>query len=274
MIVRYSQGEYHGTVRARRDIDVATVLVTECSVSEGAPPHSHDMPYMGVVLAGRLHEAIDGKPSRLIRPMVTVFHPLGEEHAMGPTETGVRSLGILLKPAIRSRLEDIDSILERPFELESTRSRQLVGSILNEVMAQSPGSDLALESHVVELVGEAADAPEAQTDLRPQPWLRKARNMIRDHNGDGLSLTDIAREVGIHPVHLAREFRRFYGCTPGEYLRIIRVQMACSLLVRSRLPLAHVAERVGFYDQAHFTRVFKTYTGLTPNSYRKTSKVG
>jgi AraC family transcriptional regulator len=83
-----------------------------------------------------------------------------------------------------------------------------------------------------------------------------------------LSLSQQAACVGVHPVHLAREFRRFYHCTIGDYIRQLRIKFACEKLVQSDLPLSEIALASGFFDQSHFTRTFKQLTGKTPQAYR------
>jgi AraC family transcriptional regulator len=80
--------------------------------------------------------------------------------------------------------------------------------------------------------------------------------------------SELATTVGVHPVHLSRAFRAAYGCTPGEYLRRLRIEHAQRLLAESRMPLAQVACAVGYYDQSHFTAVFRRLTGSTPAQYR------
>lgn len=72
----------------------------------------------------------------------------------------------------------------------------------------------------------------------------------------------------MHPVHLTRTFRRFFGCTPGEYLRERRLEKAASLLAGSRLPLSEVALESGFADQSHLAKAFKRAYGVTPSEYR------
>ena len=74
----------------------------------------------------------------------------------------------------------------------------------------------------------------------------------------------------MHPVHLAREFRRFQRCTIGEYIRQLRIERACRQLHASDEPLATIASAVGFSDQSHFSRTFKRLIGMTPAGYRAT----
>lgn len=85
----------------------------------------------------------------------------------------------------------------------------------------------------------------------------------------GLSVSAIAADVGVHPVHLARVFRRAWGCSPGELLRWRRTEEASRLLLRTRLPVADVAAAVGFVDQSHMTRAFHAAFGLTPGAWRR-----
>jgi AraC family transcriptional regulator len=93
--------------------------------------------------------------------------------------------------------------------------------------------------------------------------------LIRARFADPPRLDSIAEEVGVHPVHLAREFRRAYGCSIGEWVRHLRVEYACQALSSSTLPLATIAATAGFADQSHFTRVFRLLTSVTPSVFRK-----
>jgi len=75
--------------------------------------------------------------------------------------------------------------------------------------------------------------------------------------------------VGIHPVHLAREFRRHYQCTIGEYVRRLKVEYACLQISVSEASLHQIALAAGFFDQSHFARTFKQIMGVTPGNYRR-----
>jgi AraC family transcriptional regulator len=92
--------------------------------------------------------------------------------------------------------------------------------------------------------------------------------MIKARFLEHLTLSDIAADVGVHPVTLAREFRHHYQCTVGEIIRRERIGFACRELLSSGKPLADVAISSGFYDQSHFARTFKKTVGITPTQYR------
>ena len=57
--------------------------------------------------------------------------------------------------------------------------------------------------------------------------------------------------------------------SPGEYVRRLRVEIACQRLASSDMPLAEIALAAGFSDQSHFTKTFRHYNGMTPGEYRR-----
>lgn len=86
--------------------------------------------------------------------------------------------------------------------------------------------------------------------------------------GEKITSGEMARAAGTSVRGLERAFDRDYGLSPRQYLRRLRMQTACQLLVSTRSTLAQVADRCGFADQSHFNRDFKRMTGLTPRAYR------
>jgi len=92
--------------------------------------------------------------------------------------------------------------------------------------------------------------------------------------GRKITSAELAKAAGTSVRGLERAFDRDYGLSPQQYLRRLRMQTACQLLVSSRLALAQVADRCGFADQSHFTRDFRSLTGMTPRTYRLTFAEG
>jgi len=104
---------------------------------------------------------------------------------------------------------------------------------------------------------------------RAPAWLLRAKELLRYSVGTPPTIEALALSTGVHPAHLSREFRRQFGCTLGEYGRQIRIDQAKSQLITTKLPLAEISLRLGFSDQAHFSRTFKRYTGFSPLEYRR-----
>jgi AraC-like DNA-binding protein len=84
-----------------------------------------------------------------------------------------------------------------------------------------------------------------------------------------LAVNDLARRSGLSPSQLQREFRRLFNMTVGDYILRLRLLMARKRLRATTDAVGRIATECGFYDQAHFTRAFKKYTGQTPLDYRR-----
>jgi AraC family transcriptional regulator len=99
------------------------------------------------------------------------------------------------------------------------------------------------------------------------PWLREARQRLIDQ--PELPVASLARSLGRHPVHLARQFRSAFGRAPSQVRQNDRTARAIDQIVRSSRSLADIACAAGFSDQAHMTRVLNDATGWTPGGLRR-----
>lgn len=112
--------------------------------------------------------------------------------------------------------------------------------------------------------------PYERTGHAPEEYRRllPAIDFARLHYGDSLGVPDLAERAGLSASQFQREFRRVFGRTPAAWLLEVRVQAARQLLEHSNQPLSAIALDCGFHDQSHFTKRFKTATGLVPRAYR------
>jgi AraC family transcriptional regulator len=118
-----------------------------------------------------------------------------------------------------------------------------------------------------ELLVYAARSTADKSD-KPPAWLKQAHELLNDRCSEEVTVAEVADTVGVHPLHLARTFRKFFNCSPGEYLRKCRIELASNLLIGSRKTLVEIALLSGFADQSQFTRRFKQDTGVTPGKFR------
>jgi two-component system response regulator YesN len=90
-------------------------------------------------------------------------------------------------------------------------------------------------------------------------YLREARKYISVNYGKAIGLDDVAQSVGISPFYLSHLFKQELGITFLRYLTDFRMQTAWRLRERTALPLARLAESVGYRNAAYFSRVFHEY---------------
>jgi AraC-like DNA-binding protein len=125
-----------------------------------------------------------------------------------------------------------------------------------------------VEGCCLDLAGTTSGPFETETQHVPS-WLLEARQIMRDCCATGITVRAVANCLGIHSVHLARAFRRYFHISPSEYVSRCRISRARELLVSSRQGLAEIAIEVGFSDQSHLTNAFRRETAMTPAAYRR-----
>jgi AraC-like DNA-binding protein len=140
---------------------------------------------------------------------------------------------------------------------------QILGSAIPSLEQET-----LLHSLLLTLVLRHADGSYSPPLARPEPSLvSRVKTHIEDNYNQNLSLSALARWVGLHPVYLNQAFRQQVGVPPHAYQTQIRVDRAKRLLAVG-FSIGDVAQEVGFYDQSHFGRYFRRFTGVTPARYQ------
>jgi AraC family transcriptional regulator len=202
-----------------------------------------------------------------------VFHPAGEMHAETMYEVETRTFNVEI-PSVQ--LQDL-----REFGVMSDHAADYRGGVLSLLAARAyrefrEGDDvsgLIIEGLTLEILGQARRLELSNEIQRTPKWLVKAKDLLQARFAERLSLDEIAREVGVHPVYLGQAFRKHFNSTIGEYVRTLRVQNAARTLVTSDVSLAVLALEMGFTDQSHFCKSFKRIMGFTPAHYRREFRV-
>lgn len=140
--------------------------------------------------------------------------------------------------------------------------RRLVGLSLRG----AGGDALSVEDAALTLGGAVSEADDPS---RHAPnWLMRAVEIVADlARRPGLTIGALAAEVGVHPVHLARAWKRHLGRSPAGAIRHRRADEATQALLRRR-DLAETAALAGYADQSHMTREYVRIFGVTPGAFR------
>jgi AraC family transcriptional regulator len=264
-------GQFYGKILKSRDL--GGLVFTETEHAPGVVPrHSHLNPYICLVQRGTYTEDYSGR-TRACGPFTLAFHPPAEVHAEHVHAAGVRSFNIEVAAPWLHRLGNLRGVLASPADFRGGTLVALALRIHREFQLLDEASPLALEGLFLEFLAEAWRCRPAADGPRPPRWAERAREILHARFAEHLSLASLGETVGVHPVYLASEFRRHYGRSIGAYVRRLRVDYACRQLVTTDVPLAEVALAAGFADQSHFSRTFKTFTGLTPAAYRRSSRL-
>lgn len=226
-------------------------------------PHAHDRASISLLLAGSCIEQL-GRLAYTCTPATMHVLPVGEPHAFR-FDAPVRCLTIEIDPARAALVREVSRILEQPRQLRDAHyvsaGRQLIG----EMRIADEASELALESLVLGLLARAERTGGA---LAAPRWLAAVRDALHAEFRDKVTIARLAGIAGVDPSHLARTFRRQYGCTIGAYVRRLRLDVAAAALRDSDRAVSDIAAEAGFFDQSHFARLFRRHTGMTPTAFR------
>lgn len=154
--------------------------------------------------------------------------------------------------------------------LTDRRVLALARLIAEECAAPAGLDDVYGESLVLALLtivaGIRPGSERGKGKLAPRQ-LRKVMNHLEDHFARNVPLNELAALTGLSPSHFAEAFRNSTGLPPHRWQMSKRVEKAKALLGEKGLTPAETATAAGFSDQAHFTRVFKRFEGITPAAW-------
>lgn len=109
-------------------------------------------------------------------------------------------------------------------------------------------------------------------DYAHQKHISKVQEYIQQNYAKEIRVSELATQLGLSRSHLFRIFKNYTGKSIEEYIVSVRINTARSLLVDTDLSCSSVAMTVGYAHYTTFFKMFKTYTGLTPQQYRAKSK--
>jgi AraC family transcriptional regulator len=255
-------------VLTRKEISGIVLEEVFDSARSKVPQHSHDAAYFCIALSGNCMERF-GTNTRECKPLSWGFFPAGETHCFEIDSTASRSFGIDIGPRWLDRARACSIVLNHSVRSHGGIMAQMLMRLYSEFHHMDEASPLAIEGQVLELLAAMSRRQVKIKGRRiPPRWLSQAEEFLRAHFTEHLNLVMVSEAVGVHAVHLAREFRKHYACTAGDYIRRLRVEYACREIGKSSSSLAEIASAAGFSDQSHFSKVFRRLTGMTPAEYR------
>lgn len=257
-------GEFHGTRRARRLDGGLTLAESDYAPGHRLPMHAHEQPFFSLVVRGSFSERLETRARECV-PESLVYYGAHEPHAEVFGPDGGTAFNVQLGTEWLADLADRG--LNEPERSPSALASDAQWAATQLYLTFLEGaSELALEERVVGLL-EVLGPKGAGVERAEPDWLGRVRDLVHARYDEVIRVRELADEAGVHPVHLARVFRRRHGCTVAEYQRRLRIQAACRRLAGEE-SISAIALGTGFSDQAHFSRRFKELTGLTPGHYR------
>jgi len=249
-------------------LKLSALTLTEAlqSPHSTTPAHIHDQASICVTLSGQCFEMIDGV--RVITEAGgVIMRAPGKIHSDEYGDVPHRSLMIEVEQKWLETCTHFLKVFEGYRHFSDGPVSALMLRIYRESRIRDNVAPVIVEGLMLEVLGYASRSL-IKPAVRPPVWLMQARDLLHGQFNDPINLMEIARNVGVHPTHLARTFKKHYRTTVGEYLRRLRLDWATRQLSETEVSIAEIASAAGFYDQSHFSHSFKEHTGFTPAEFR------
>jgi AraC family transcriptional regulator len=249
-------------------VKLSALTVTETLHAPGSrnPSHVHDRPSICLTVSGEAVEIIDGARV-LLQPGCVILRGAGIVHSDQYGALPHRGFMIELEDKWLQTCRHFLKLFDGHRHFANGPVPALALRLCREARVKDSVAPLIVEGLMLEMLGHASRSL-IKAPVRSPGWLMQARDLLHGRFHDSLNLVEIANVVGVHPTHLARTFKKHYRTTVGEYLRTLRLDWATRQLSETEDPIAEIASAAGFYDQSHFSHLFKQHTGFTPAEFR------
>jgi transcriptional regulator GlxA family with amidase domain len=128
---------------------------------------------------------------------------------------------------------------------------------------------LAMGAHIVQAYGNGSASSPTKRRTLSRRNENLAKDLIASRLAGDLTVAELASVCNLSSGMFSRAFRETTGKTPHQWLTLLRLQRAQSLLTSSQLSLADISAACGFADHSHFTRVFSAAFGASPWKWRR-----
>ena len=265
--VKIPSGTWHGHKLAARQVNGFSLAEITYPPGYKISKHAHESSLYYLVQKGSFTQTY-GRRTREGRPSSLIYLRSDEAHADKFHHDGALCFVIELKDDWLTQSRNKQYVLDNSATFQGGMPAWFATRIYNEYRNMDQLSPLAIEGLVLELIAETSRLTLRKAEAQPPRWLAQAQEFLHSHFSEPVSLSEVAKTVDMHSVHLARAFRQHYRCTIGEYIRKLRIDFASQEIMATDDAFTRIAMSAGFYDQSHFTKTFKRLTGLTPTEYR------
>lgn len=261
---------------ALRDPGMAHLVVTDCGYFPRARAHGMsreagvDEAIILMCTQGAGWVETSGHRHEVGKGQIIVLLP-GAPHSYGANETDpwtlwwVHIAGPGVKDLLRSNgaseLEPVREVQD-PFRVVG-----LVEEIVRHMRRDATKTSLLEASgaawHLLTVIAAASTNTRDSTSM-----LDRARDYLRDHVEERVSVSDLAALANLSPSHFAALFRRRFGIAVLKYQTQLRMARARELLDTTDLAVSRIAVLVGYQDPFYFSRHFRSIHGITARAYR------
>ncbi|MBP1920104.1 AraC family transcriptional regulator [Youngiibacter multivorans] len=145
----------------------------------------------------------------------------------------------------------------------------IIGSCLDAVKINDINSEFIISKMLTDILTLCITRRNNKIGQKDIEKMAKIKEYIDNNFAKKISLNEIAQEFFVSKYYLAREFKKYYGMTIGEYISAKRVNSSKELLRFTNKSIEEIATLCGITDTNYFAKVFRKFEDCSPSDYRK-----
>ena len=159
---------------------------------------------------------------------------------------------------------------------EQPRIHRLIRSMIEESKEKREYYRETMGGYILSLLLEIArmnpkERQEGQLVKNSFDQIAEGLHYVEKHYMEGLRIKDLSLACHMSETHFRRVFEECIHMTPVEYLNLVRIQNACSLMRSTRASMDEIAQKVGYNSTSTFNRNFREIVGTSPYQWKKNS---
>jgi AraC-like DNA-binding protein len=259
------KGEFFGTHYQRSTFENIVLTDTEYTHNK-VDWHCHENPYFTYLLEGKLFES-NKKQSYYLEPGSLLFHNWQDAHYNIKPPEFTRGFHIELSENWFLNYDIQVKDFEGSINIKNPLTKNLMNKVFIESKINDNYSNLSIEALLIDVFGTIKETQKISS--KKPDWVNRLQELLTEEQTD-YSLNYLSAVLGIHPIHLSREFNRYFGTSLGDYIRLLKVNKAFYLIASNKISMTEICYQCGFYDQSHFISSFKRIYNTTPSKlFRK-----
>ena len=172
---------------------------------------------------------------------------------------------------ISSYLSDVGIDSRHPYAPKNAFSTilKIINRLIKIKSDNDAGADLRRSAYIHEIFGEILRYAKFENDN--STYIKKAVYIIETRYAEQITVSALAREIGLERSYFSTLFHKITGTSPQQYITDLRIKKACALLSMNDYTISETASAVGIAPEG-FARVFKSKMGITPGQYQQNLK--
>ncbi|MFP4847019.1 helix-turn-helix domain-containing protein [Winogradskyella sp. PE311] len=264
-----TKGKYYGSRNSEKSFN--GVLLSQYQyTADRTDWHYHENPYFMYVLQGNMMDS-NKKIQTLCPSGSLIFNNWQESHYGSKHSDNASGFHLEFEKNWLEKNNIPLNLLEGSQLIQNPKIHLLFAKLYFEFILSDDYSEVSVEILLLQIC-EALNNLKTNDSQKIPIWIEDLKELLH-YDTSNLSLQYLSNQLGVHPVHISRAAPKHLSMSLGEYIRQHKIKKAIPLLLDSSSSLTEITYKLGFSDQSHFNRVFKSNFNMNPSSYRKKMKL-